>query len=66
MIRFGVLGAAKISPSALVKPCADEDRAEIHCVAARDKERAGEFAAEHGIAVVHNNYSDVINDPAIW
>ena len=65
MIRFGVLGAAKISPNALVKPCEDEDRAEIHCVAARDKERAGEFAAEHGIAVVHNNYSDVINDPAI-
>ena len=65
MIRFGVLGAARITPDALIQPCADEDRAEIHCVAARDGERAKRYAEEHGILVVHGSYADVINDPTI-
>ncbi len=65
MIRFGVLGAAKIAPNALIQPCADEDRADIHCVAARDRGRAGRFAEEHGIPTVHDSYAEVINDPAI-
>jgi predicted dehydrogenase len=65
MIRFGVLGAASITPNALIHPCANEDRADIHCVAARDKGRAGAYAAQHDIPVVHDSYADVINDPAI-
>ncbi len=65
MIRFGVLGAAKIAPKALIQPCADEDGADVHCVAARERGRAEGFAEEHGIPVVHDNYADVISDPAI-
>ncbi len=65
MIRFGVLGAAKITPIALVNPCEDEARAEIHCMAARDRARAEKSAREHQIPVVHDLYSDVINDPTI-
>jgi len=56
MIRFGVLGAAKIAPNVLIQPCADEDRTEVHCITARDRERAEGFAEEHGIAVVHDSY----------
>ena len=65
MIRFGVLGAAKIAPKALVDPCRDNDRADIHCIAARDRQRAESFAREHGIPVVHGNYADVVTEPTI-
>ena len=65
MIRFGVLGAAKITPNALTGPCAESDRAKVHCIAARDRARADAFAAEHGIPVVHDRYADVIDDPDI-
>ncbi len=65
MIRFGVLGAANIAPSALVHPCADDDRASIQCIAARDRARAESFAVEHGIPVVHDGYDEVIQDAAI-
>ena len=65
MIRFGVLSAAKIAPVALVHPCEDDARAEIYCMAARDRTRAEKFSREHNIPVVHDQYSDVINDPTI-
>lgn len=65
MIAFGVLGAARIVPNALVEPCADEPRAAIRCIAARDLSRAETFAREHAIPVVHSSYREVIHDPAI-
>lgn len=65
MIRFGVLGAARIAPAAMVDPCGNEPRAEIHCVAARDRVRAESFAGDHAISVVHDHYEDVISDPSI-
>ena len=65
MIRFGMLGAAKIAPRALLDPCTDENRAEVHCIAARDPARAENFAREHGIPSVHAEYRDVIDDPAV-
>jgi predicted dehydrogenase len=48
-LRFGVLGAAKIAPDALIKPAAASDRARVVAIAARDPERARGFAEEHGI-----------------
>ena len=65
MIAFGVLGAARIVPNALVAPCADEPRAAIHCIAARDPARAKAFAREHAIPVAHSTYREVIDDSAI-
>jgi predicted dehydrogenase len=62
---FGILGAAKIAPRALVEPCAADPSATIQCVAARDRARAEKFAREHGIPDVHDGYDDVIADPAI-
>ena len=65
MIRFGILGAARIVPDALLEPCAAEPRAQIGCIAARDPSRAKRFAQEHGIARVHESYREVIEDPSI-
>lgn len=34
-------------------------------MAARDPNRASQFAARHGIPVVHKDYSDIVSDPTI-
>ncbi len=50
-IRFGTLGAANITPRALLAPCHDEPRAAVRCVAARERERAEGCARWHGTPV---------------
>lgn len=65
MIRFGTLGAARITPAALVSPCKNIDGAEVSVVAARDRARAEAFAQEHGIPIVVDSYEDVVNHPDI-
>ena len=64
-LRIGVLGAAWITPQALIAPAAVMDEVEVSCVAARDRGRAVAFAATHGIATVHESYEAVIRDPHI-
>jgi predicted dehydrogenase len=59
-IRFGILGAAKIAPKALVGPVAKLDGVEVTRIAARDRGRAEAFAAEHGIGGVADDYVQVI------
>lgn len=64
-VRIGVLGAARIAPSALITPAAELDGVEVAVVAARDTERAKAFAQTHGIPRVAANYQDVIDDAGI-
>jgi predicted dehydrogenase len=64
-LRFGILGAAKIAPPALVLPAKMGSEATVDVVAARDPERARRFAAEHGIPRVLRDYAAVIADPEI-
>ena len=64
-LRIGVLGAAGITPRALIAPAAEIDDIELSCVAARDRSRAEQFAARHGIGKVHDSYADVVTDPEI-
>jgi predicted dehydrogenase len=64
-LRIGALGAARITPAALVRPAGQVDGVEVVAVAARDRERAGKFAAKHGIARVHDSYEALIADPEI-
>lgn len=59
-LRFGVLGAARIAPPALIHPASTVDSVEVTRVAARDRARGEAFAAEHGIANVSATYADVI------
>jgi predicted dehydrogenase len=68
-MRIGTSGAARITPSALIKPARSVDgvevaavaaldrsraeKVEVAAVAARDRSRAEKFATDHGIPVVH-------------
>ena len=63
-LAIGILGAARITPPALIDPAAHTgDR--LVAVAARDRSRSEAFAAEHGIGRVHETYQDVIDDPDV-
>ena len=64
-LRIGVIGAARIAPLAIIKPAQRVHGASVTAVAARDRSRAEEFAAKHGIPRVLASYDDVINDPEI-
>ena len=64
-VRIGTLGAARIAPSALVKPCRASSEAELVAVAARDRARADAFAGKHGIPRVFDSYADLLADPDV-
>ena len=65
MLRIGILGAARIAPSALIKPTRRCGGATVVAVAARDQERATEFARKQGIPRVLRSYAELIEDPEI-
>ena len=59
-LRFGILGAARIAPKALVVPATQLGTADITRIAARNRDRAESFAEEHEIANVSATYQEVI------
>ncbi|HET8602063.1 MAG TPA: Gfo/Idh/MocA family oxidoreductase [Segeticoccus sp.] len=63
-LRIGVLGAARISELAIVKP-ARTVGARLVAVAARDRSRAEEFAVRHGVERVHASYDELLADPEV-
>jgi predicted dehydrogenase len=64
-VRFGILGAARIAPAALIRPARRLPGAAVVAVAARQVERARAFANRHGIPRVHETYQALIEDPEI-
>jgi predicted dehydrogenase len=62
-VQIGVLGAARIAPTALIKPAKANPDVVVAAVAARDVGRARAFAAKHGIARVHDSYEALLADP---
>ena len=60
-LRLGVLGAARISPNAIVGP-AKTGLARLVSVAARDEQRARAFAEEHGFEKILDSYDEVLED----
>ena len=62
-LRIGILGAARIAPTALVEPAREVSEAEVVAVAARDEARAREFAARQQIPRVHASYEALLADP---
>ncbi len=62
-LRLGLLGAARIAPKAVVEPA--RGLAEVVSIAARDRKRADEFAAQHGIAEVFDDYASLVESPSI-
>jgi predicted dehydrogenase len=65
VVRIGTLGAARITPAALLKPARQVPEVEVVAVAARDHGRAQRFAAKRGIPKVHATYDDLLGDPDI-
>ena len=64
-IRFGTLGAARITPNALIEPIQQVPEAALVAVAARDRKRAEDFAVSFGIPRIHASYEEVIKDPEV-
>ena len=65
VLRIGTLGAAAITPLALVKPAKRFEGAEVVALAARDRGRADKFAGKHGIPRVHASYDELLADPDV-
>lgn len=63
-LHLGVLGAARISPPAIIDP-AHATATPLVAVAARDPQRAREFAAAHGIEQVLPDYRAVVTSPDV-
>lgn len=63
-LRLGLLGAARISEDAVVRP-AQELGVRLVAVAARDPERARAFAEEHGVERVVADYQALVDDPEV-
>lgn len=65
MIRWGVLGAARIADNFVVPAIQRSGNGRVVCVAARDGERAAAFAARHGIASTCATYDEVIASQSV-
>lgn len=65
ILKIGTLGAARITPAALLKPARELPGVEVTAVAARDRERAQVFAKTQGIDQVFDNYQQLVEDPVI-
>lgn len=63
--RIGLLGAARITPPALIVPAEANSAATVVAIAAREVEKAHEFATAHKIPRVLNSYQTLIDDPEI-
>jgi predicted dehydrogenase len=59
-LRIGLLGAARIAPSAVMEPARALATVRVVAVAARDPQRARTFASEYGIADVCDDYAALI------
>ncbi|WP_421931558.1 Gfo/Idh/MocA family protein [Phenylobacterium sp.] len=64
-LRIGILGAAKIAPTAMVLPARATGVATVVAVAARDPARAKAFADQHGIPEIAETYEQLIARPDI-
>lgn len=59
-LRIGILGAARIAPSALILPARSHPDVVVAGVAARDKAKGEKYAKQHGIPKVFGNYQGTL------
>lgn len=64
-VRFGILGAARIAPRALIHPARTAPGVSVAVVAARSAANASAYAAEHGIPRAIDDYQALVEDPGI-
>jgi predicted dehydrogenase len=60
-----VLGAARITPFAIVRPLRAVPSVRLSAIAARDHARACKFAEKHRVDRVHESYQALLADPEI-
>lgn len=64
-LRFGVLGTARITPHALLRPAKKLTEVEVTAVASRRADAAAAYAKKHDIPRVHTSYEALLADPEI-
>jgi len=64
-LRLGLLGAARITPFAIIRALPAVPTVRVTAVAARDATRAHAFAKRHGIPKVHTGYQALLEDPEV-
>ncbi len=64
VVRWGILGPGSIA-SRFMRRASEAHNAQVVAVGSRALERAGAFAATHGIARVHGSYEALLDDPAV-
>ena len=64
-LKFGILGAARIAPLALIVPARSHPEVEVYAVAGRTKDEAEVFAKKHGIEKAYGSYNELIKDPEV-
>jgi predicted dehydrogenase len=65
MIRFGVLGAARVVPYGLLAPAKETSGVEVTAVASRTPQKAEAFAARHGIQRGFGSYEALLESSDI-
>jgi predicted dehydrogenase len=65
MIRFGVLGTARVVPYGLLAPAKETTGVEVTAVASRTPEKAEAFAARHGIQRGFGSYEALLESSDI-
>lgn len=63
-LRIGILGAARIAPTAIIFP-AQATGHKLVAVGARDKARAADFAKQYQIEKAYGSYQEVLDDPNV-
>lgn len=64
-VRIGLLSASRISVGAVIEPAQANPDVEVVAVAARDRQRADEFATTHAIPKVLDSYQQLCEDPDV-
>src|SRR5438045_5485156 len=60
MIRFGILGTARVVPHAILAPAKDTPGVEVSGIASRTLQKAKQFAEAHGIRRGFGSYEALI------
>lgn len=65
MLRIGLIGASRVATYAVIAAAKELEDVEVVAVAARDSDRARQYADEHGIARAYGDYAALIADPEV-
>jgi predicted dehydrogenase len=64
-VRWGILGCASIAEKAIIPAIRNSPNGFLQAIAARDAERASEWAGKYGFARSHPDYRSLVDDPEV-